>query len=96
MVNLTASMDEYGKVLIPLQIREKFNIQAGDMINLEIYKNGAKIIHTGQMDKQVIDKMHAIFTKHRPNRKDSIVDDFINKKKQEYKMEESTQKWLIK
>jgi bifunctional DNA-binding transcriptional regulator/antitoxin component of YhaV-PrlF toxin-antitoxin module len=96
MVNLTANMDKYGKVLIPLQIREIFNIQPGDIINLEVHKNGAKVINTDQMNEQVIDEMHAVFTKHRPNRKGSIVEDFINRKKQEYKMEEAKQKWLLK
>jgi hypothetical protein len=32
--------------------------------------------------------MYAIFTKNQSERKDSVVDDFINRKHEEYKIEE--------
>ena len=32
--------------------------------------------------------MHAIFTKNQNSRKDSVVDDFINRKHEEYQIEE--------
>jgi len=32
--------------------------------------------------------MHAIFTKNQSSKKDSVVDDFINRKHEEYKIEE--------
>ena len=33
--------------------------------------------------------MHAIFTKNQNDRQDSVVDDFINKKREEYQIEEA-------
>lgn len=84
MQKLITSMDQHGRVLIPSGIREMLNIQPGDKINLEIYENEVKIISA----KQTIDEMHAIFTKNQNDIQYSVVDDFINKKHEEYKIEE--------
>lgn len=81
---IITSMDQHGRVLIPSEIRERLSLHPGDKINLEVYANEVKIISANQ----VIDEMHAIFTKNQTNRKDSVVDDFINRKRQEYKIEE--------
>jgi hypothetical protein len=85
MEKLITSMDQHGRVLIPSGIREMLNIQPGDKVNLEIYKNEVKIISANQ----IIDEMHAIFTKNQNDRQDSVVDDFINKKREEYQIEEA-------
>ena len=85
MEKLITSMDQHGRVLIPSGIREMLNIQPGDKVNLEIYKNEVKIINANQ----IIDEMHAIFTKNQNERQDSVVDDFINKKREEYQIEEA-------
>ena len=77
-------MDQHGRVLIPSEIRERLNIQPGDKVNLEVYENELKIISANQ----IIDEMHAIFTKNQNSRKDSVVDDFINRKHVEYQIEE--------
>lgn len=84
MEKVTTNMDQHGRVLIPSEIRTMLNIQPGDKVNLEVYENEVKIISANQ----IIDEMHAIFTKNQNNKKDSIVDDFINKKHEEYKIEE--------
>lgn len=84
MEKLVTSMDQHGRVLIPSVIREKLNIQPGDKVNLEVYENEVKIISANQ----IIDEMYAIFTKNQNNRKDSVVDDFINRKHEEYQIEE--------
>ena len=60
MEKLVTSMDQHGRVLIPSTIREMLNLQPGDKVNLEIYKNEVKIISANQ----IIDEMHAIFTKN--------------------------------
>lgn len=85
MEKLITSMDQHGRVLIPSGIREMLNIQPGDKVNLEIYENEVKIISANQ----IIDEMHAIFTKNQNDRQDSVVDDFINKKREEYQIEEA-------
>jgi AbrB family looped-hinge helix DNA binding protein len=84
MEKLVTNMDQHGRVLIPAEIRVRLNIQPGDKVNLEVYENEVKIIHA---DK-IINEMHAIFTKNQSARTDSIVDDFINRKHEEYKIEE--------
>ena len=84
MKKLVTNMDQHGRVLIPSEIRERLNIQPGDKVNLEVYENEVKIISANQ----VIDEMHAIFTKNQNSRKDSVVDDFINRKHEEYQIEE--------
>lgn len=84
MEKLVTSMDQHGRVLIPSVIRERLNIQPGDKVNLEVYENEVKIISANQ----IIDEMYAIFTKNQNNRKDSVVDDFINRKHEEYQIEE--------
>lgn len=77
-------MDQRGRVLIPSGVRERLNIQPGDKVNLEVYENAVKIINSNK----IIDEMHAIFTKNQSDRKDSTVDDFINRKHEEYQIEE--------
>ena len=84
MEKLITSIDQHGRMLIPSEIRERFNIHPGDKVTLEIYENDIKIISANQ----IIDEMHIIFTKNQDDRKDSAVDDFINRKREEYKIEE--------
>jgi len=81
---LVTNMDQHGRVLIPSEIRERLNIQPGDKVNLEVYENEVKIINANK----IIDEMYAIFTKNQSDRKDSIIDDFINTKHEEYRIEE--------
>ena len=77
-------MDQHGRVLIPSVVIERLNIQPGDKVNLEVYENEVKIINSNK----IIDEMYAIFTKNQSDRKDSTVDDFINRKHEEYQIEE--------
>ena len=84
MEKLITSMDQHGRVLIPSEIRERLNIHPGDKVNLEVYEDEVKIISA----EQVMDEMYAIFTRNQNSRKDSAVDDFINRNRQEYKIEE--------
>ena len=77
-------MDQHGRVLIPSGVRGRLNIQPGDKVNLEVYENEVKIINANK----IIDEMHALFTKNQSDKKDSTVDDFINRKHEEYQIEE--------
>lgn len=84
MKKLVTNMDQHGRVLIPSEVRERLNIQPGDKVNLEVYETELKIISANQ----IIEEMHAIFTKNQNDRKDSVVEDFINRKHEEYQIEE--------
>lgn len=85
MERLITSMDQHGRMLIPAHIRQMLNIHPGEKITLEIDQNNIRIINANL----VIDEMHALFTKNQPVKNDSVVDDFINQKRQEYSIEES-------
>jgi AbrB family looped-hinge helix DNA binding protein len=84
MEKIITNMDQHGRVLIPSIVREMLNIQPGDKVNLEVYQNEVRIINANQ----IIDEMHSIFTKNGNGEKGSVVDDFINRKRKEYKIEE--------
>lgn len=85
MQRLVTSLDQHGRMLIPAHIRDKLNIHPGEKVTLEVYENEIKIINTDQ----VIDEMHSIFTKNQAGRNYSVTDDFIDRKRQEYSIEES-------
>lgn len=85
MEKLVTNMDQHGRVLIPSEIREMLNIHPGDKVNIEVYENEVKIINANK----IIDEMYAIFTKNQNDKKDSVVDDFINRRHEEYQIEET-------
>ena len=87
MEKLVTNMDQHGRLLIPAGIREMLNIKPGDKVNIEVYEDEVKIISANK----IIDEMHAIFTKNQNGKNDrrgSAVDDFINRKHEEYQIEE--------
>lgn len=88
MERIITSMDQHGRMLIPSSVREKFNIQPGEKVAMEIDENEIRIISADY----VIDEMYKIFTKNQTGEKISIVDDFNDKKHQEYLIEESRSK----
>jgi AbrB family looped-hinge helix DNA binding protein len=85
MERLTTSMDQHGRMLIPSHIRQMLNIHPGEKITLEIDQDNIRVINANH----VIDEMHALFTKNQSAKNDSVVDDFINQKRQEHSIEES-------
>ena len=85
MEKITTSIDQHGRMLIPSKIREKFSIEPGDKVTLEITDNELKVMSVSQ----VIEEMHEIFTKNQEEEKKSIVDDFIKRKREEYELEEN-------
>ena len=84
MERLTTSIDQHGRMLIPSYVRERFNIYPGEKVILEINQDQINIVNADH----VINEMHNIFTKNQTVKKDSVVDDFINQKRQEYFIEE--------
>lgn len=88
MQKIITSIDQNGRMLIPIAIREKLNIHPGEKIALEIRDNIIKIISVDN----TIDEMNKLFTKNCTKKVISIVDDFIEKKHQEFLIEENRYK----
>lgn len=88
MKRLTTSIDRHGRMLIPAHIRQMLNIHSGEKITLEINQDNIRVINTNH----VIDEMHALFTKNQSIQNDSVVNDFIKQKRQEYSIEEARNK----
>lgn len=84
MERIITSIDQHGRMLVPLSVRTRYNMHPGEKITIEINDDEIKIINADQ----VIDEMHELFIKKQTNKKNSIVDDFIAKKCQEYLVEE--------
>jgi AbrB family looped-hinge helix DNA binding protein len=84
MERIITSMDQHGRMLIPANIRERFNINPGEKVTLEIIDDQLKIIN-GDL---VIDEMYELFTKHQTDICNSHVEEFIKQKRQEYLIEE--------
>jgi AbrB family looped-hinge helix DNA binding protein len=84
MERIVTSMDQHGRMLIPINIRERFNIHPGEKVTLEIADDQLKIIN-GDL---VIDEMYELFTKNQTSLCNSHVEEFIKQKKQEYLIEE--------
>lgn len=79
MERIITSMDQHGRMLIPSSVRERFNIHPGEKVTIEIDDNEIKIINI----EHVIDEMYKLFMKNKIDKKISVVDDFIAKKRQE-------------
>ena len=85
MERIITSMDQYGRMLIPSSIRERFNMHPGEKVTIEIENNEIKIVNA----EHVIDEMHKLFMKNRSRKAGSIVKDFIDRKRKEYLVEEA-------
>ena len=83
MEKITTNLDQHGRMLIPSNIRERFRIEPGDKVTLEI-TNDALIIRN--ID-HIINEIHSIFIKNKTNRANSIVDDFISSKRDDFEIE---------
>ena len=69
---ITTTMDNNGRMLIPAEVREKFNIESGDKLKLEIHDKELRIICV----EQIIDEMHEIFTKNKSNEDEDHLEEF--------------------
>ena len=69
---ITTTMDRNGRMLIPAEVREKFNIESGDKLKLEIHDKELRIICV----EQIIDEMHEIFTKNKSNEDEDHLEEF--------------------
>jgi bifunctional DNA-binding transcriptional regulator/antitoxin component of YhaV-PrlF toxin-antitoxin module len=83
MDKITTNLDQHGRMLILSNIRERFKIEPGDKVTLEI-TNDALIIKN--ID-HIVNEIHSIFIKNKTNRENSIVDDFISSKRKDSEIE---------
>ena len=85
MEKITTSLDQHGRMLIPVQVREKFNLAPGDKVILEMSNNALKILNVNHL----IDEMHNIFTKNNNGKKISEVEEFIKNKREDFTIEQA-------
>ncbi len=88
MERIITSIDQNGRMLIPSSVRERFKMNPGEKITIEIDNNEIKIINADH----IIDEMHELFMKNQKTKNISVVDDFIAKKREEYSIEETRNK----
>lgn len=84
MERVVARVDQHGRMLIPAHIRAELGIHPGERVTLEINNGLIKVINFSD----IIDQAHAIFTKNRPSKQGSRVDEFLKQRREEYLIEE--------
>ncbi len=77
-------MDRNGRILIPIEIRKQYNMHPGDNFLLQTDDEEIKILNIDTS----IDEMHALFFKHKSSTGKSVVEDFLSKKREEFKIEQ--------
>ena len=70
---IITSLDQHGRMLIPSNIRERFNISSNDKVTIELTEDALVIRNVDY----IINEMNAIFTKNQTVKKENIVEDFI-------------------
>ena len=79
------SLDQHGRMLIPSNIRERFNISPNDKVTIELTEDALIIRNVDY----IINEMNAIFTKNQTVKKENIVEDFIEDKRKDFKTEQA-------
>ena len=82
---IITSLDQHGRMLIPSNIRERFNISPNDKVTIELTEDALIIRNVDY----IINEMNAIFTKNQTVKKENIVEDFIEDKHQDFKTEQT-------
>jgi len=82
---IITSLDQHGRMLIPSNIRERFNISPNDKVTIELTKDALVIRNVDY----IINEMNAIFTKNQTVKKENIVEDFIEDKRKDFKTEQA-------
>lgn len=82
---IITSLDQHGRMLIPSNIRERFNISPNDKVTLELTEDALVIRNVDY----IIDEMNAIFTKNQTIKKENIVEDFIEDKHKDFEIEQA-------
>jgi AbrB family looped-hinge helix DNA binding protein len=82
---IITSLDQHGRMLIPSNIRERFNISPNDKVTIELTEDALVIRNVDY----IINEMNAIFTKNQTVKKENIVEDFIEDKRKDFKIEQA-------
>ncbi len=82
---IITSLDQHGRMLIPSNIRERFNISPNDKVTIELTEDALIIRNVDY----IINEMNAIFTKNQTVKKENIVEDFIEDKRKDFKTEQA-------
>ena len=82
---IITSLDQHGRMLIPSNIRERFNISPNDKVTIELTEDALVIRNVDY----IINEMNAIFTKNQTVKKENIVEDFIEDKRKDFKTEQA-------
>lgn len=82
---IITSLDQHGRMLIPSNIRERFNISPNDKVTLELTEDALVIRNVDY----IINEMNAIFTKNQTIKKENIVEDFIDDKHKDFEIEQA-------
>jgi len=82
---IITSLDQHGRMLIPSNIRERFNISPNDKVTIELTEDALIIRNVDY----IINEMNAIFTKNQTVKKENIVEDFIEDKRKDFEIEQA-------
>lgn len=82
---IITSLDQHGRMLIPSNIRERFNISPNDKVTIELTEDALVIRNVDY----IINEMNAIFTKNQTVKKENIVEDFIEDKHKDLEIEQA-------
>ena len=82
---IITSLDQHGRLFIPSNIRERFNISPNDKVTIELTEDALVIRNVDY----IINEMNAIFTKNQTVKKENIVEDFIEDKRKDFKIEQA-------
>jgi AbrB family looped-hinge helix DNA binding protein len=82
---IITSLDQHGRMLIPSNIRERFNISPNDKVTIELTEDALVIRNVDY----IINEMNAIFTKKQTVKKENIVEDFIKDKRKDFEIEQA-------
>lgn len=82
---IITSLDQHGRMLIPSNIRERFNISPNDKVTIELTEDALVIRNVDY----IINEMNAIFTKNKTVKKENIVEDFIKDKRKDFEIEQA-------
>jgi len=82
---IITSLDQHGRMLIPSNIRERFNISPNDKVTIELTEDALIIRNVDY----IINEMNAIFTKNQTVKKENIVEDFIEDKRKDFAIEQA-------
>jgi AbrB family looped-hinge helix DNA binding protein len=82
---IITSLDQHGRMLIPSNVRERFNISPNDKVTIELTEDALVIRNVDY----IINEMNAIFTKNQTVKKENIVEDFIKDRRKDFEIEQA-------